>query len=57
MRKIAIIVLCICLFGCGTVKKILKREPKEETAQAVLEDLRKQQYHCPSQIQDRPMVC
>ena len=38
MRKIAIIALCFYLFGCGTVKKILKREPKEETAQAVLEE-------------------
>ncbi len=38
MKKTAILVLCVSLSGCGTVKKILKREPKEEAAQTVLED-------------------
>ncbi|MBN2601272.1 MAG: hypothetical protein JXR87_04715 [Candidatus Marinimicrobia bacterium] len=38
MRKTVIFVLCVCLSGCGTVKKMLKREPKEETTQTVLND-------------------
>jgi len=38
MRKTVILVLCISLSGCGTVKKMLKREPKEERAQTVLKD-------------------
>jgi len=38
MRKTVILALCICLSGCGTVKKMLKREPKEETTQTVLHD-------------------
>lgn len=39
MKKTAIFVLCISLAGCGTVKKLLKRTPKEEeTTQAAVEE-------------------
>jgi len=39
MKKTAILILCISLTGCGTVKKLLKRTPKEEeTTQATVEE-------------------